>query len=407
MNPRDIWILYRRELRSALRERSIVANSILIPILLYPLLIWLAYTGMTFVSGQTDSLESRVMLTDLPSEHRGIRQQLEAIPEIQLLESKDPKTDLQSGNLDVWVEFLPVDKSFKVRLTYDESRDQSSQGRERVSKVISNYRGDFLKAEALRLGLSPEQFQDVWLEEMNVSTKQEMGRFVLGLLLPMVLIIMLAVGGIHPAIDTTAGERENSTWETLMTLATSRANILVSKYLYVATMSFVAGVLNVIAMTISMRSLFAPGIGEAATLSFEIPLTSIPVLVLGAALLSLFLSAGMMIMASFARTFKEGQSMVSPFYIAIILPITFMQGPMQAFTTKTALIPVVNVAMMFREAIVGSFDWRLIAITTAVEATAVILALRLSLSILNYEDFVMGSYGGSFGKFLKERFLKK
>ena len=37
MNWNDVWILYRRELRSALRERAIVVNSILMPLFLYPM----------------------------------------------------------------------------------------------------------------------------------------------------------------------------------------------------------------------------------------------------------------------------------------------------------------------------------------------------------------------------------
>ena len=403
MNSRDIWTLYTRELRSALRERSIVVNSILIPILLYPLLIWLLYTGITFVSGQNEGLQSRVMLAGLPPEHQALRRQLNAVPEIDLVDAPAPEDAIRSGDLDALVEFSPAEGGVKTRITYDESRDQSARAHARVVGAVGRYRDRFLEQEAVRLGVSREQFQDFWVEDLNIATDREMGRFVLGLLLPMLLVIMLAIGGFHPAIDATAGERENSTWETLMTLATSRANILISKYFYVATMSFVAGVLNVIAMTISMKALIAPLGGPAQALSFQIPIGSIPVLILGAALLALFLAAGMMILASFARTFKEGQSMVSPFYIAIILPITFLQGSALEFTTRTALIPVVNVAMMFRDAIVGSYNWRLIGITAAVEAAAVILALRAAMAILQYEDFVMGSYAGSFGKFLKER----
>ena len=56
MNFRDIRLLYWREIRSALRDRTIVMNSILLPILLYPLIIWLVYTGITFISGQNEEL---------------------------------------------------------------------------------------------------------------------------------------------------------------------------------------------------------------------------------------------------------------------------------------------------------------------------------------------------------------
>ncbi len=76
MNLRDIRILYFRELRSALRDRTIVTGSILIPILLYPLILWLAYAGFTFVSGQSADLKSRVMLKDVPVANGLLQQQL-------------------------------------------------------------------------------------------------------------------------------------------------------------------------------------------------------------------------------------------------------------------------------------------------------------------------------------------
>jgi hypothetical protein len=64
----DIQLLYVRELRSALRERNIVVNGILVPIFLYPLMLWLIYTGITFVGGQTEGFASRMVLQGLPQE---------------------------------------------------------------------------------------------------------------------------------------------------------------------------------------------------------------------------------------------------------------------------------------------------------------------------------------------------
>src|SRR3989442_1103509 len=69
MNLNDIRVLYWREIRSALRDRTIVTNSILLPMLLYPAIIWLVYTGLTFVSGQNEELKSRIMLRDAPMAH--------------------------------------------------------------------------------------------------------------------------------------------------------------------------------------------------------------------------------------------------------------------------------------------------------------------------------------------------
>jgi sodium transport system permease protein len=414
MNWKDIRVLYLRELRSALRDRSIVTNSILLPIFLYPVIMWLIYTGFTFISGQNDELKSRIMLKDVPAAHAILKKDFETDNSVVLTNSANPAADIRNGTLDALVEFvapktnLPIENNFETRITYDESRDQSSRARTRIDQKVSRYRENYLEQQAARLGLSREQYQNFWIDDDNVSSNRQMGQFIMGLMLPIFFIIMLAVGGMHPAIDATAGERENSTWETVMTAATSRVNVLVAKYLYVSTMAFVAAFLNLAAMMLSMGTILAPLFrGAQLNLSFQIPIASVPVILMGAVLLALFVSAGMMILASFARNYKEGQSMVSPFYIALIFPVLFLQSPGLEFTTQLALIPVANVTMMIREAIQGIYQWRLIGLTLVVEAVCVIIALRIAMKVIQHEDFVMGSYSGSFGKFAKERLLRR
>ncbi len=407
MNWKDIRTLYLRELRSALRERGIVVYSIIIPVVLYPLLMWLVYTAFSYANGQAAELKSHVMVRTIPEAHQALRRALQEDRAIDVDFSETPQEDIKKGNLDLIIDFVQVqdaptlaEGNFGIRLTYDASRDESATARARVKRVIDRYRDRFIEREAEKLGISRSQLQGFRVDEINVSSNNEMGRFVLGLLLPVMLVIMLAMGAVYPAIDTTAGERENGTWETMMTSATSRKNILIAKYLYVTTMSFVAGCLNVMAMMFTMRSNLAL-LGGPSGLSFHVPLVSIPIIVAGAALLALFIAAGMLILASFARTFKEGQSLVSPFMIAFVLPLLFIQSPSQEFTTRVALIPVVNVAMMFRQAISGYFDWKPMAITVAMEILFVTLALKIATSLVEREDFMMDSSGGAFLRFIR------
>ena len=412
MNFRDIKVLYERELRSALRDRTIVTNSILLPIFLYPLMMWLVYTGITFISGQNEELRSRVMLKNVPPAHPNLLKEFQSDKSMSLATSQDPATDIRNGTLDALVDFLPpksalrIENNYTARILFDESRDQSNRAKGRIDQKLARYRDLYLAQEATRLGLTREQFQDFWIDDENVSKNRETGEFI-GVLIPIFFIIMLAVGGMHPAIDATAGERENSTWETVMSSATSRANVVVAKFLYVATMSFTAAFLNLFAMILSMGTILAPLLRGGESRWRDIPLGSVPVILAGAILLALFVAAGMMILASFARNYKEGQSMVAPFYVALIMPIMFLQAPGIEFTRSLALIPVANVTMMIREAIQGIYHWRMIGITLAVEAASVAVALRLAMLILKHEDFVMGSYTGSFGKFAKERLLHR
>ncbi len=62
LNLTDTGLVFLRELRGALRERSIVINVVLVPLFMYPVLLWLAYTGLSFVIGQTENFTARVMI---------------------------------------------------------------------------------------------------------------------------------------------------------------------------------------------------------------------------------------------------------------------------------------------------------------------------------------------------------
>src|SRR6188472_604449 len=93
-------------------------------------------------------------------------------------------------------------------------------------------------------------------------------------------------------------------------------------------------------------------------------------------------AAGMIIFASFARTFKEGQAMITPFYLLIILPLMFLQVPGLTFTVPLALVPVVNVTLMVRAAVTGSFPILPIMITVLISTALIGACIKLAAHVL-------------------------
>lgn len=417
MSWRDTWILYLFEIRAALRDRTIVINSILIPILLYPFILWVSFTGMIFVEGQTERFVSRVVVNDLPGGHDLLLTQLKEAKKIELLPSRPASEALElieSGDLDALVEFLPpsikgaaLDGNFQVRLTTYSSKERSETARQRLAEIFDRYRDDWLKREAAELGLSEAEWHVFALKSRNMASSRDTGAFILGQILPLFFVVMVAVGCFFPAIDATAGERERNTWETTMTMAVGRSSVVTAKYLYVVTFGFFAGVVHLAAMVLTTGPIVAPLLqrdGEA--LEFFLPVQVLPILAVGAVLLACFIAAGMMILAAFARTFKEGQSLITPFFLLILLPVMFLQVPGIEFTPGLALVPVVNVTMMVREAISGTFRWLPILITVGVGLATVALCLWVAAFILRFEDLVVGSYNGSVGTFVRDRLLR-
>ena len=415
----EIWVLYRRELRSAFRERTIVFNSVVIPIVLYPFLMWAIFTGMSFVRGQEERFESRVMLTGLPEAHNALRDTIEQIKRVRLVSDtltiSQAQNAISSGDLDLLLAFGAAEtvaagptENFAVTLFYDESREQSDMAHQRRTGALARYRATWLAREAAALGIRDTAREIYSLKSENTASGKEMGSFILGLMLPLFFVIMVAIGCFHPAVDATAGERERSTWETLMSVAASRLNIVLSKYFYVATLGCLAGLLNLTAMTVSMSTIMRPLVARSGgNFSFSIPVSSLPILVVGALVLAGFIAAGMMLFAAFARTFKEGQSMITPFYLLIIMPAALLNQPDMEFSLGMAVIPVVNVVMLVREAIMGTCQAVPVILALGSSIVAIGLCMIAARYVLQYEDVIMGSYSGSFVTFFRERVLKR
>src|SRR6186713_3023982 len=108
MNWKDIRTLYLRELRSALRERGIVVYSIIIPVVLYPLLMWLVYTAFSYANGQAAELKSHVMVRTIPEAHQALRRALQEDRAIDVDFSETPQEDIKKGNLDLIIDFVQV-----------------------------------------------------------------------------------------------------------------------------------------------------------------------------------------------------------------------------------------------------------------------------------------------------------
>ena len=411
---RNVWTLYRMELRGALRDRTIVTNSLLIPALLYPLLLWLAFLGVSFAIGQEEHLAARVVVSGWPPAHPDLRREIENLPRLSIEKAAagvDAGGRVVRAELDAFVEFLPADgrasalpDNFAARITFDASKERSASARERLTQAINNYRDRWLARQAKARGLDDAAWQVFAFADRNVASKKQMGSFLLSLLLPLIFAIMVLAGCFYPAVDATAGERERGTWETLMAAPVARSAIVLAKYLYVTTFGLVAGLINFTSMAVTMKPIMGPLLARSGeSLDIALRPAAVPVVVLGALLLAAFAAAGMMLFASFARTFKDGQSQITPFYMLAFMPMLFMQGPGTRLDLRTALIPVANVMLMVRGAITGTLLWPAILATLIASVLFVAALLSLAVFILRFEDVVVGSYQGNLIKLLRAR----
>jgi sodium transport system permease protein len=91
----------------------------------------------------------------------------------------------------------------------------------------------------------------------------------------------------------------------------------------------------------------------------------------------------------------------------VLLPVVFLQVPGLTLSPALACVPVINVTLLIRETVTGTFHWLPIAITIVVSLVVISLCIRLAAFILQFEDVVTASYNGSLAKFVKERLFAK
>ena len=93
--------------------------------------------------------------------------------------------------------------------------------------------------------------------------------------------------------------------------------------------------------------------------------------------MALFFSATMLTIALFSRTTKEAHSYLQPLLILTVMPAVASLLPGVELNSRLALIPVVNVSLVSKEILSGTYHWTYIALifgSTCVYAAAALAA---------------------------------
>jgi len=209
------------------------------------------------------------------------------------------------------------------------------------------------------------------------------------------------MGSLYPALDVVVGERERQTLETTLLTPTARINILAGKFLLVVTAGVTAALLNILSFGLLAKHTLLKGMFEQGQGDVQIPLSSYPLMLLAIVLTSIFYAAALMVIASLAKNFKEGQSFIMPFWMISYQPAIVAALPGMELDTFTAFIPVTNVALLFRAAATGDVPALPAAITLLSLVLYCVPPLWLGAKLLKSETLFWSDLQGSWWKKLR------
>lgn len=382
-----LWLLYRREVRSTLRERNVLLYVVVVPLLLYPFLIWLAMSAVSVLTAEQDRTPLRVVVTG----HDPLLERALEHERFILTESKSPRADVASGKVDAWVQ---INSQSNVQLVYDGRYRQGQQARVRLFGLLQTFRDVRLEQLALDGGARQSDLQPIFLEHKNEGTSDDMGRFLLGTFLPLCLLVVLALGGLYPAVETLAGEHERQTVDTTMGLSVSRWQLVLAKYALVVSLCCISGVCNLLAITLSLRAILTPFAGKLAV-SWGFSPTSLLTLGLGILIMSMLVAAATLLCTAHARSFRQGQAATTPLFMAILIPASALIDRSLSLDGHTCWIPVVNVALLWRDSLTNGVPITLTLATLGCSLAWVALILGVLTWRLSRQGRALGFWGGS------------
>jgi sodium transport system permease protein len=277
-----------------------------------------------------------------------------------------------------------------IAVIYDASNRNSKIAKDRLQKLLDEYRHQLSVKNLIQNGVDTTLINPFKTDFQNIASRSKMGGFLMGTIIPYMIVILICIGSLYPAMDITAGEKERKTIETLLVTNIGRNEIVFGKLLTVITLSLATTVFGLISLTLTIMSgVSVFSVGKIQTslsvspggIAFSL-LTLIPTAVV--------ISSAMLMIGSYARTVKEGSNYGSYFMMAIIMLAMVSMTPMEA-TNNLFAIPVLNTALCQKELLMNVFNWHHIALSVFTSGILALLAAGLTVALFNQEKILFRS----------------
>jgi sodium transport system permease protein len=383
-----IRLIFWKELLDHLRDRRSMLGSFILP-LMGPLLLFGIFRLV--VDLQRDRpLELPVVGAEAAP--RLIRH-LQAHGVAILPAPANPEELVRRGQADLvliidpsYPERYAAGKSARLDLIMDQSRSESQGNVRRIERILLGYSQGLAALRLMARGIAPDVASPIELSEIDLATPEKLAARLLNVV-PLILMLAALMGGMNLAIDTTAGERERGSLEPLLLNPVPRSSLVIGKWLATLAASSAVTLVSLLAFMITIHFLPLETLGMKVIFG-----PRAAVMILAAVLpLALFGAGLQLLIATFARSFKEAQTYLNLLNLVPMAPSMFMM--LEPVQTQWWILPLPTLAqiatigdLMRGEAVPA---WHLLVIATS-SALYTGLCLAALVHLLGKERIIFG-----------------
>lgn len=383
MNRSHVWTLFRKEMTDILRDRRTLFLLFVMPLVVYPLVL-VGLGGIGAVAKKRldeqrlniGNVNGSCSLSNLDAEH------LSALT----VDSSDAKSMLSEKTIDAFVECAPgEDSSDRFRIGYSQRFERSVDAEKRLNRWVKRLSDELLAKRLIEKGLPAGFATPLKVESQDVLTAEEDKLMVaLAKTLPSLLLFILFLSTPYAALDVTAGEKERGTLETLLVTPVSPWQWMTAKFLAVFSLSMLSTVMQFGSMSALMQLVMK---AHGQTLFSWEQTLKVFLCLLPAAV---FASGICLAAASMARSFRESQNLMSPVILLATVPTFAATMPGVSLNDFTAWVPMLNVALLCREILLGTVETRYVVEVIVSILLFAVMAIGWAIKMFQSETFRFG-----------------
>lgn len=372
----NLWNILKKELREMFRDKKSLSMMLVIPIFV-PLIV-LGMSALFEVQANKDIEEYNKIgfAYELTEEEKNIAKELNI--EVTEGNENELKTKYENDELDLY-----ITKDGNKYILNGNDSDVTTYAKTLMESYFNVYK-EYLQSGYLQANnVNPNDVLNIITVEENITEEENMFVSYIRNYAFVFIIMAITVSATYPATDTTAGERERGTLETLLTFPIKSRDIIVGKFLAVTIASILTGIISLVLAIISVAiAQNAFSIYEGLNIMFSPISILLSVIIIIA--YSFFISGLCIAIASSSKTFKEAQSALTPLTFISLFPgmIAFMIGV--TGTPLLSIIPFINYVVVFTDTSAGNVDWLNIALM--VISTIIYISIVLTYIIKQYKS---------------------
>lgn len=408
MRGKMVKSVFKKEMMDILRDKKTLFMTVILPILLYPTLIIL----MSYVmSSSTTSLAQKTLnIAFSEAPNMEVMTKIEALTEengkFNIIEVEDYEAALLRGEIAAYVMVENKENTTEYKIYINSSEEDGGQASSRLQKIFQSYKEELISKRINAAGLDEEIIlQPITYGVQDTAKSEQVAGYLLGIILPFILVLGILTGAIYPAIDIMAGEKERGTLETLLTLPISNLELVMGKYLAVSLSALVSAIMSLLSISISIVFLIlnASELVDVSVMNIDLSRLILPLIItfICICVFTLVISAISMCVCSLAQSFKEAQNAVTPLMIGAMVLSYASMVPNLELNTVTASLPVVNVVLLIKSVLTFKYDLSLLMIVLISNIGFVIISVWLLSKLFKSEEVLFG--GGKGFTFLERR----